>query len=38
MRLISHRSSGFHSPDPLIALIYLCAGGVLTDPPFTTNS
>ena len=38
VRLISHRSFGFHSPDPLIALIYLCAGGVLTDPPFTTNS
>ena len=38
VRLISHRSFGFHRPDPLIALIYLCAGGILIDPPFTTNS
>jgi len=37
VRLISHRSFGFHGPDPLIALIYLCAGGVVIDPPFTTN-
>ncbi len=37
-RLISHRSFGFHGPDPLIALIYLCAGGIVIDPPFTTNS
>jgi transposase len=28
VRLISHRSFGFHGPDPLIALIYLCAGGI----------
>ncbi len=38
VRLISHRSFGFHSPDPLIALIYLCAGGIAIHPPFTTNS
>ena len=38
VRLISHRSFGFHGPDPLIALIYLCAGGITIDPPFTTNS
>jgi transposase len=38
VRLISHRSYGFHGPDPLIALIYLCAGGITIDPPFTTNS
>jgi transposase len=38
VRLISHRSFGFHGPDPLIALIYLCAGGIIIDPPFTTNS
>jgi transposase len=38
VRLISHRSFGFHTPDPLIALIYLCAGGIVIDPPFTTNS
>ena len=28
IRLISHRSFGFHSPQPLIALIYLCCAGV----------
>jgi transposase len=38
IRLISHRSFGFHGPDPLIALIHLCAGGIVIDPPFTTNS
>ncbi|HEX6010770.1 MAG TPA: ISL3 family transposase [Geminicoccaceae bacterium] len=38
VRLISHRSFGFHGPDPLIALIHLCAGGITIDPPFTTNS
>jgi transposase len=27
VRLISHRSFGFHSASPLIALIYLCLGG-----------
>jgi transposase len=37
VRLISHRSFGFHGPDPLIALIYLCAGGIAIDPTFTTN-
>ena len=37
VRLISHRSYGFHSADPLIALIYLCAGGIHIDLPFTTN-
>jgi transposase len=38
VRLISHRSFGFHSPDPLISLIYLCAGGITIPLPFTTNS
>ena len=33
VRLISHRSYGFHSPDPLIALIYLCAGGITITLP-----
>jgi transposase len=28
IRLISHRSFGFDSPWPLIALIYLCCAGV----------
>jgi transposase len=38
VRLISHRSFGFHGPEPLIALIHLCAGGIVIDPPFTTKS
>jgi transposase len=28
IRLISHRSFGFHSAPPLIALVYLCCSGV----------
>ena len=28
IRLISHRSFGFHSADPLIALVYLCCTGI----------
>src|SRR5579875_195154 len=35
IRPISHRSYGFHGPEPLISLIYLCAGGVHIDLPFT---
>jgi transposase len=33
VRLISHRSFGFHSAAPLIALIYLCCGGIVIDLP-----
>ena len=33
IRLISHRSFGFHSAAPLIALIYLCCGGTTIDLP-----
>ena len=33
VRLISHRSFGFHSAEPLIALIYLCCGAVSVDLP-----
>jgi transposase len=38
VRLISHRSYGFHGPEPLISLIYLCAGGVHINLPFTPKS
>jgi len=34
VRLISHRSFGFHSAGPLIALIYLCCGGIEIQLPF----
>jgi len=33
VRLISHRSFGFHGAPPLIALVYLCCGGVTVAPP-----
>jgi transposase len=33
IRLISHRAFGFHSPDPLIALIYLCCAGITIELP-----
>lgn len=35
VRLISHRSFGFHSAGPLIALVYLCCGGIEIDLPFS---
>ena len=35
VRLISHRSFGFHSAGPLIALIYLCCGGIEVELPFS---
>lgn len=33
VRLLSHRSFGFHTAKPLIALVYLCCGGVRVAPP-----
>jgi transposase len=33
IRLISHRSFGFHSAAPLIALVYLCCSGVTIQLP-----
>ena len=33
IRLISHRSFGFHSAGPLIALVYLCCAGITIDLP-----
>ncbi len=33
IRLISHRSFGFHSADPLIALVYLCCTAIVIDLP-----
>src|SRR5207245_2572135 len=32
IRLISHRSFGFHSAAPLIALVYLCCTGIVIEP------
>ena len=33
IRLISHRSFGFHSATPLIALVYLCCARITIDLP-----
>ena len=33
VRLLSHRSFGFHSAASLIALIYLCCAGITINPP-----
>jgi transposase len=33
VRLLSHRSFGFHSAKPLIALVYLCCGSIQVAPP-----
>jgi transposase len=33
IRLISHRAFGFHSADPLIALVYLCCSGLTIELP-----
>ncbi len=33
VRLLSHRSFGFHGPEPLIALIYLCCSRLTITPP-----
>jgi len=33
IRLISHRSFGFHSADPLIALVYLCCSRIVIALP-----
>ena len=33
IRLISHRSFGFHSAAPLIALVYLCCAGIVIELP-----
>jgi len=33
LRTISRRAYGFHSARPLIAMLFLCCGGILLDPP-----
>lgn len=37
LRMIARRAYGFHSPDPLIAMLFLCAGGVELNPPLPTH-
>jgi transposase len=33
LRMIARRAYGFHSPPPLLAMLYLCCGGIKLDPP-----
>jgi transposase len=33
LRMIARRAFGFHTPEPLIAMLYLCCGGIQLDPP-----
>lgn len=33
LRMIARRAFGFHSPGPLISMLYLCSGGITLDPP-----
>jgi len=33
LRAIARRAFGFHSPKPLIAMLFLCCGGISLDPP-----
>ena len=33
IRVITRRAFGFHSPGPLISMIYLCCGGIVLNPP-----
>ncbi|MCA2980132.1 MAG: transposase, partial [Myxococcaceae bacterium] len=32
-RLITRRAYGFHSAQALIAMIFLCCGGIMLSPP-----
>src|SRR5690606_13120691 len=33
LRVIARRAYGFHGPEPLIAMLHLCCGGITLDPP-----
>ena len=37
LRVIARRAYGFHSPGPLISMLYLCCGGIQLDPPLPTG-
>lgn len=38
LRLVARRAFGFHSPQPLIAMLFLTCGGIQLDPPLPTRS
>ena len=37
LRMIARRAYGFHGPGPLIAMLFLCCGGVRPKPPLPTQ-
>lgn len=37
LRMIARRAYGFHSPGPLIAMLFLCCGGIRVRPPLPTR-
>lgn len=38
LRLVARRAFGFHSPEPLIAMLFLTCGGIQLKPPLPTQS
>lgn len=38
LRLVARRAYGFHSPQPLIAMLFLTCGGIRLSPPLPTGS
>lgn len=37
IRMVARRAFGFHSHEPLCAMIYLCCGGIALDPPLPST-
>ena len=37
LRVIARRAYGFHTPAPLIAMLFLCCGGIELTPPLPTR-
>ena len=38
LRVIARRAYGFHSPGALIAMLFLCCGGIELAPPLPTRN
>lgn len=38
LRMIAHRAYGFHSAEALIAMAFLCCGGIQLNPPLPTGT
>ena len=37
LRVIARRAYGFHTPAPLISMLFLCCGGIGLAPPLPTR-